>query len=243
MPTSVDSRLRLQNDSQLKDEHWWEWSVWVEGPADELARVKKVTYRLHPTFPNPVQHVQDPASNFKLKGAGWGEFALVADVAFEDGRTTRLERWLELRGRPDPMQAGEAHATSPRPKVFVSHSLTDNAIVHELRKALQMQGLEVCTGQSIGAGMDWELEIRDFLRSADAVLPVVSDPPSDFVESEAQLAISAGRIVLPVVLGDAKLPPSLLKLSHFRLSEPRNVGGLADSVAARVKDLVLPEEE
>ena len=58
--------------------------VSLNAPADTLSRVSKVTYRLHPTFKNPVREIIDPRNNFELRTNGWGEFEIGADVYFTD---------------------------------------------------------------------------------------------------------------------------------------------------------------
>ena len=237
MSVPIDTNLRLQNDSKPTAEGWWEWSVWVEGPDDEVNSLESVTYRLHPTFPNPVQTVTDPSTRFRLRGIGWGEFSIVADVHYRDGRSARLERWLELQ------EESGAGPSSPRqPMVFVSHSVADNAMVYALTKSLIAQGVQVVTEESLEAGSDWQESIRERIKSVDVVLPIVSDPASDFVVAEAKLAQSVGRPVLPIIIGNAALPSSLSSLARFELRESKNIAGLADSVVARVKDLVTPEE-
>jgi TIR domain/YEATS family len=238
----IETNLRLQNDSHAQNDNWWDWSVWVEGPEVELANIEVVTYRLDPTFSNPMQPVQDRSTGFRLKGAGWGEFAIKADVKFKEGRTTRLERWLEFRD--GPKKAGsELSPAEQKPTVFVSHSITDNKIVQKIRAKLEGQGLRVLTDQDIGPDTDWEEEIRRQLKSADVVIPIVSDPPSNFVEEEAQLAQSNGRIVLPIVVGNATLPKSFGNIVFFQFRETKNIAGLANHVAAKVKDLVFTEDK
>ena len=242
MAIPIDTNLRLQNDSQLRGEGWWEWSVWVEGPPEELELLELVTYRLHPTFPQPVQQVRDAATRFRLRSAGWGEFAIVADARFKDGHTVRLERWLKLGDEAKPRGISFAPTATRQPTVFVSHSVADNTLVNALREALARQGVQVSSERNIGSGCDWEQELRELLKGADIVLPVFSDPPSDFVEAQAKLALAVGRPVLPIVVSNALLPSSLGNRPHFELREPRNVAGLADKIVARVKDLIVPEE-
>ncbi len=244
MVMRIESNLYLANDSTPKGDDWWEWSVWVEGPSDELDQIQSVTYRLHPTFPNPIREVRDAASKFKLSSAGWGEFAILADVKRKDGRTLRVERWLELLDDKGLRRTDPAVTGKQRPTVFISHSVADGGVVQSLRNELTKQGVDVWTGESIEAKSDVALEIRECLKKADVIVPLVSDPQSRFVEEEARTALDAGRKVLPVVLGNARMPDALRDLyPRFEMPESKNITGLANRLAAMVKDMVVPEEK
>jgi len=88
--------LTIVQDCEYMDDDWWEWSVWIEGTEQELDDIKSVEYTLHPTFPNPVRRIEDRASKFRLKTAGWGGFTIYARVLHNDGSTTPLEHELVL---------------------------------------------------------------------------------------------------------------------------------------------------
>jgi len=75
---------------------WWEWSVWVDGPEDELNQVQYVEYTLHPTFPNPVRKLTNRDEKFKLSTSGWGTFRIYAKVVAMDGSTLSLQHDLVL---------------------------------------------------------------------------------------------------------------------------------------------------
>lgn len=69
--------------------------------ADEPSRiddVATVTYRLHPTFREPVRTVSDRKSNFELRTAGWGEFNMTAEITFKGGQKVVVERYINLSG-------------------------------------------------------------------------------------------------------------------------------------------------
>jgi transcription initiation factor IIF auxiliary subunit len=109
--------LKIAQDSQYQGNNWWKWSIWIEGPAEELNHIKSVTYVLHPTFANPVRTVADRASNFKLKAHGWGIFPIRINVLKENGKTVTLEHELEL-SRPDTMLG----------KMFPSEGMSSEAV-------------------------------------------------------------------------------------------------------------------
>jgi transcription initiation factor IIF auxiliary subunit len=88
--------LRLNQDYEYKREDWWEWSVWVDGPQQELDQIKYVEYTLHPTFPRPVRRIFDRSSGFRLQTAGWGRFTIFAKIVHDGGEETLLEHFLQL---------------------------------------------------------------------------------------------------------------------------------------------------
>ena len=90
------SLLRIQQKDSYRGDNYWDWSVWLEGPASELDQIKYVEYRLHPTFPNPVRRVADRKSQFKLSSAGWGGFTIYAKVIFRDGSLHSIDYPLRL---------------------------------------------------------------------------------------------------------------------------------------------------
>ena len=95
--------MKIAQDQQYHGGDWWTWSVWLEAPAGELDQVQKVTWRLHPTFPDPVKELTNRDEQFKLTTSGWGTFKVKADVAMKDGTVVKLHHQLELiypDGRP-----------------------------------------------------------------------------------------------------------------------------------------------
>jgi transcription initiation factor IIF auxiliary subunit len=88
--------LKIAQLQKYKGEDWWEWAVWIDGTDSELDSVTEVTYRLHPTFPNPIRTVSDRKSKFKLETSGWGTFTIRAKVCFKSGDPVHLEHELQL---------------------------------------------------------------------------------------------------------------------------------------------------
>ena len=60
----------------------WRWSVWLEGPHEELDSIDHVTYILHPTFHEPVREIRDRSPKFRLDTSGWGTFTIHAKLAY-----------------------------------------------------------------------------------------------------------------------------------------------------------------
>src|SRR5262245_16892214 len=64
--------VKQRSDYQGKD--WWNWSVWIDAPQEQLDQIQYVEYTLHPTFAERVRRVTDGGAKFRLDSAGWGEF-------------------------------------------------------------------------------------------------------------------------------------------------------------------------
>jgi transcription initiation factor IIF auxiliary subunit len=81
--------LTVSNTSSYIGKSRWAWTLYVEGPASVVGKIKCVQYTLHPTFPNPVRVVCQRGLNdkepFALHGDGWGEFDVGVKVMFANG--------------------------------------------------------------------------------------------------------------------------------------------------------------
>ena len=86
--------MRIKQTEKYEGQDWWKWSVWIDG--QDLNNVEQVTWKLHPSFPQPERVISDPGSKFRLDTAGWGTFLVRADVKLKDGTNRELEHELEL---------------------------------------------------------------------------------------------------------------------------------------------------
>ena len=91
--------LEIQQEVTPHDEGWWDWAIWLEGPADELEEVEFVEYILHPTFPNPVRKVSNRATKFRMATRGWGEFNIRARVHLDNDEIIRYGGIRRKRNR------------------------------------------------------------------------------------------------------------------------------------------------
>ena len=88
--------MKIEQDQHYEGEDWWSWSVWIDADPVELETIEKVLWHLHPTFPEPVRTHTNRAENFRLSSAGWGCFAIRADVVLANGATRKLKHELTL---------------------------------------------------------------------------------------------------------------------------------------------------
>ena len=84
---TTSEQIRIVNDSQETPgkKGWYDWSIFLEAEPRIMDMIDKVWYHLHPTFPRPHILVDDRTNGFRLKGTGWGEFIVTADIIFKEG--------------------------------------------------------------------------------------------------------------------------------------------------------------
>jgi transcription initiation factor IIF auxiliary subunit len=240
---SIDTNLRLMNDSRAEGDEWWHWTAWIEGPESDLDEVSSVTYLLHPTFTPRTITVDDRSNKFSLVSSAWGEFLLAADVLLKNGSRARLERWLELGASARRKDPGPRDAPTRKPRVFISGSLADSPLVQSLSEALERMGVEVSTHDSFDEATTLQAELKRALQSVDAVVPIFSQPLSRWVVAEATEAVELGREVMPVIVAGTNVPPFRKDLHRFQIkSVDAPPPALADSIAGRLKDLITPED-
>jgi transcription initiation factor IIF auxiliary subunit len=86
----------VAQNQKYEGDHWWKWSLWIEASEENLDRIASVTYRLHPTFPEPNRTVTDRASKFQLRCSGWGVFLIPIEVRLKEGKTIQLKHQLQF---------------------------------------------------------------------------------------------------------------------------------------------------
>jgi len=75
---------------------WYDWEIHFNEPQERLAKIKSVTYVLHPTFSNPERTVDNKKDGFQLKGRGWGSFRVKIIIKLENGESVTKYHWLDL---------------------------------------------------------------------------------------------------------------------------------------------------
>lgn len=225
--------LRIKQASAYQGGEWWSWSVWLDGPAEELAQVKSVTYHLHPTFPDPERTVTDRRRKFRLDAAGWGEFRLGVTIRRKDGTTLKRSRDLKLERPPDEIEGDEPI------RIFLSYSIADADIGNAIEQALEGMGIETVTAKDIGAAAAFAESLQELIERAEAAVVIVSDVKSRWVGEEAALLRERGVPVVPVVVGGGTaLPGPLSDLQSFRVIEEKDIPAVAAQVAAAIRSQV-----
>ena len=219
--------LRLAQESRPAGENW-KWSVWLTGTDEDLDTVSSVRYILHSTFKNPVREIADRDSSFRLQSSGWGEFRIFAHVQVPGQPLAVLSAWLHLF-EPD------------RRRVFISARSSDSELIENVAETLAEQGLEVLGAVSgLTLGDAFEGKLVEAVYTADAVVAIVGDRGSPWVEEELTQAEKAGiPIYVVVASSDVDLPPQL-SAHAVHLATDRND---LDTLAMEIRDLrIVPGE-
>lgn len=207
--------LEIKQESKYKggkQSGWWEWSVWVDGSPAELSKVKSVTYRLHETFPQPVQVKRNRKEKFRLDSWGWGEFTIYVNIDTGEGKPITKRHYLTLEApRSSEMLTGQPAA------VYVCYAASDKRVAQALEKELREANLNVINAGQI-SGSSFRVALAESLKMIDAVVAVVEEDPSEWVLFEIGLAQDAGVPVILVMEGSGSPPAPLSKLPTVHLA-------------------------
>ena len=230
-------RVRLKSEATPITEDWWSWKVWVDGTDEALDQIESVKYLLHPTFPDPIRVVEDRQSKFELSERGWVEFAITAHVSTKVGETISLEHWIDFK-RP-----GETVESGRKPSVFLSFSATDRGMARILKTSLENQGIEVLSPEDLAPGDSWRSALTEGITRAQVVAFLISGELRGFAERELALAQQSAKSVVPILVGqESDLPPPFEQAQAMHMRSERDVGPVADLLAARAKGLFHEDE-
>ncbi len=95
----------------------WAWSVWLTGKHGELQKIDRVTYGLHPCFPNPTRIIRSSDNRFLLSISEqedtWGTFTLTLRVVWKNGAHQRGQVNLDFK---DSNGQSAPHLLEPSPQ-------------------------------------------------------------------------------------------------------------------------------
>ncbi|KAI9498071.1 protein AF-9 [Zychaea mexicana] len=112
------------NDS----DHTHKWTIGLRGFHSDLSFcIKKVVFRLHDTYPNPVRTVEEPP--FEIHETGWGEFEVLVKVHFHPAANEKAAQ-LYHHIRLHPYQDDPAGGAWPKDKP-VTCFLYDELVFNE----------------------------------------------------------------------------------------------------------------
>jgi hypothetical protein len=219
--------LSIQQDATYAGDDSWRWSVWIDGPDDELDQIDRVAWHLHPTFSPPIRFVEDRGTGFRLDAMGWGTFEVGAVLyhAGSDASFTRLTHELDLY-YPDEI------ARDRRPRVYISSSRRDARIVARLTETLDERGIDVLGDQDLSPGTEWSAGTAAQINDADAVVAIVDQKIGPWVEDEVRQAAAARTLLIPVVFGTSDLPSAMEGHNSIRASDASDLDSIADRIAS-----------
>jgi len=234
--------LKIAQSSTPKDDAFWRWSVWLEGPTVELDKVEEVTWRLHPSFPEPIQRVRSRNTQFKLSTGGWGEFEIHAEVLRDDGRKERLRHWLRLEEEKPPVDSSrttELRTKSATPAVFLSYTRDDARLVGAVAKHLRSSEMNVVLDVDIPPGEDFAGWTMEQVSRCDAVVIFCGEELTSSQSREIEVAQRAKVRVIPIVFpGRSYKPPHNLKGLKAIQIKDRDPEVAASRIARRIEERI-----
>jgi TIR domain len=173
-----------------------------------------------------------------LSDRGWGEFAIAAHVSTKTGEAIPLEHWIEFK------QPGKTVESGRKPSVFLSFSAMDRQIVRFLKNSLENQGIEVLSPEGFEPGDSWRSMLTEGISRAQVVAFLVSGELRGFAEQELAFAKQGNKSVVPILVGEASnVPQAFEQVQAMHMRSQRDVGPVADLLAARAKNLFYEDEK
>src|SRR5262249_30167939 len=102
-------------------------------PQNTIAQIRSVEYRLHPTFPNPVQRVDrigDPRYPFALTATGWGVFEIPIRIALKNENVLTLKHMLQFDAARNPFCQPEITVPQRQFQLLLGQSLKQKVFVY-----------------------------------------------------------------------------------------------------------------
>lgn len=214
--------------------HWWTWSVWLDGAADDLDRVAKAVYHLHPSFKPPVRESTSRRSKFRIGGSSLSDFLIIARIFSHNGEEIELKHWLTLS--EDASRASGEPPLIENPQAILSYSLADAPYAQRIANALRAHNVEVKSPGELSSGEPWLRTLAEQVGRA-AVVMLVSDKISPWAESETETFVPRGGKVVPVLLPShehAPLPPPLQEVEAISLASDDAI----DAVARQIREAI-----
>lgn len=206
-----EAPFRIAQSDTYVGKDYWKWACWIDAAPADLARIISVIWILHPTFSPSRVTITTRDNQFRLDSAGWGTFAVRANVVLQDAEPVEIRQTLKLTYPADDSnfneQIGGAAESSPpasteKPrakKVFISYSSEDEKQALVIQKYLSDAGTSVFNANSVTPGMPLEASIQKMIREADAFVTInSSDYQSQWVVLETKMAQAEGIPILQV---------------------------------------------
>ena len=245
-PPSVADQIDVQHSSEYVRRNWWKWSVWIEAPATVLNDIEYVDYKLHSTFPEPLQHRTNPQEKFLLTSSGWGEFTINVEIKPKNGRAFKKRHWLTLE-YPESTQTERIGSVSTREEkkekranVFLSAGVSDITMATALAEALRKRKINVLKGDELPTDLPWDVAINEMVKNADLMVVLLSGRPTSSTMREIHSAKNRTPPlpIVPIVIGlDTEVPDELEDFQAINMKEA-DVDGIAGDVATQVIDRI-----
>jgi pYEATS domain-containing protein involved in immunity/TIR domain-containing protein len=232
-PSVFAQQIEMQQSSEYLGHNLWKWSVWIAAPEAVMDEIEYVEYKLHSSFPEPIQRRTDRDDQFRLRSSGWGEFNINAEIKPKNGRAFTKRHWLSLEyPAASPSDASVAvREKSHTPKVFVSAGVSDLRLSNSLAEALRQNGITVFKGDEVSSDLPWDVAILEMIKAADLMVVLLSGRPTSWIIREIYAAMKRNLTIVPVLIGPDPMVPDELKSLQPIIVEN---GDAPDKIAPRL---------
>jgi hypothetical protein len=124
-------------------------------------------------------------------------------------------------------------------KVFLAHNSKDVSMVKSVYQTLEENGFECWVAEfNTELGKNVSDKVKEEIEVADAVVVLWTKRGgrSEFVNQEIGYALRAGKTILPLVMGKAKLKGLIREMDVIRFSK-NNIEEILESLTTRVGEL------
>lgn len=83
--------------------NYYQWGIEVAANDNILNKIDYVKYKLHESFPNPIQIVRAREQKFRIGGQAWGTFTVFINIYFKDGTVGEGSYKLKFKNRQAPI--------------------------------------------------------------------------------------------------------------------------------------------
>lgn len=90
-----EKRIKFKTFREGGKEHF-HIGVWLEGEDQELDQIKKVQYKLHPSFKRQIRESHARDNDFSVTFWTWGMFNMEVTIFKNDGTSNKLKYYLEF---------------------------------------------------------------------------------------------------------------------------------------------------
>lgn len=223
--------IEVRHDSRDKGNGWWSWSVWLEGPKNELDRIDHVTYTLHPTFRVPVRTIRTRANGFRLDSSGWGEFNIKLDLMDKNGKSTT--RFHHLKFEEAKRKSSLPFVT--KPMVFVSSSAADAPSATLIIEELRSKQMIPVDSSNLESSDSFESSLRKSLQGSVAAVAIISDATSSWQDAELELAKKYNVPIYSILVGEKTVAPKSIKATQsVRVKSFKEVSKVADKLISNM---------
>ncbi len=113
-----------------------------------------------------------------------------------------------------------------KPQIFVSYSHRDRPVADRIIKQLGGLGVSTWSDREIRAGTNWSDEIKKALEESDTILFLLSPHSlaSECLRNELDVALAAGKKIVPVLVGDVDVSAIPEPLQRYQWLDLRHGG-------------------